>query len=205
MIICKGILFNHDKIAYFAPSWEEMGEHCFALAKRILASGQRFDRLVTMAKGGWTWSRSMSDLLNIEEVASIQVKLYGEFTRKQKEPALIQALPISVKNERILLFDDVADSGESLLFAKNYLKMSGAKETITATLFYKPWSKLKPDFFVCQTKAWVIFPHEIREAVENIGGRWRKAGISHSEIVRRFIKIGLPEEQVKYFLKISNF
>ena len=202
-IICKGISFKNDKVSYFAPNWEEMGKHCFSLAQQIMTAGLKFDRLVTMAKGGWTWSRNMSDLLAIDEVGSIQVKLYQEFTQKKQQPILVQSLPVCVKGEKLLVFDDVADSGESLVFCQKYLKMSGAKAITTATLFYKPWSKVRPDFFVCQTRSWVIFPHEVREAVENIGGRWRKAGVSEAEIVRRFIKTGLPKEQVEYFFKAS--
>ena len=201
IIQITGVSFKGDEISYTAPSWEEMGEYCFLLAKKIIKSGEKFDRLVTMAKGGWTWSRTMADYLNIDKVGSIQVQMYKDFVKKKSEPVLLQALPVSVKDERVLVFDDVSDTGETLRFCRQYLKMSGARQTTIATLFYKPWSEVKPDFYMCQTKAWVIFPHEVRESIQDIGGPWLKKGISKKEVIKRFKRIGLPEKQVEYFLK----
>lgn len=201
VINIKGISFKGDKISYTAPSWEEMGEYCFLLAQKILASGQEFDRLVTLAKGGWTWARNMSDLLSIEKVASVQLIHYSDVYETGKKPRLIQSLPVSVVGEKILIFDDVTDSGKSLPFCMDYLKMCGAGDLTTSTLFYKPWSIFKPDFYVCQTKAWIIFPHELRETVESRGKKWIEDGCSKQEVVERFVKIGLPKEQVEYFSK----
>jgi len=201
IIQIQGISFKNEEISYTAPMWEEMGKYCFLLAQKVIKSDKKFDRLVTMAKGGWTWSRTMSDYLNIDKVGSIQVQMYRDYVQKKRRPVLLQALPVSVKDERVLIFDDVSDTGETLAFTRKYLKMSGAKKTTVATLFFKPWSQVKPDFYMCQTKAWVIFPHEVRESIQNIGGPWLKKGISKKEVLSRFVKIGLPQDQVEYFLK----
>ena len=69
------------------------------------------------------------------------------------------------RSESILIFDDVADTGESLELAKSYLENHGTKNIQTATIYQKPWSKVKPDFVADDTKAWVIFPHD---AIENM-------------------------------------
>ena len=203
IINIKGISFKGDKVSYTAPTWEEMGEYCFSLAKKIIKSGEKFDRLVTLAKGGWTWSRTMADYLRFKNVASVHIELYADFVKKTKSPVLLQALPVTVRKEKILLFDDISDTGETTAFAKKYLQMSGAESIKSATLFYKPWSITKPDFFVCQTKSWLILPHEVREAVDHIGGPWLKRGISKEEVLKRFDKIGLPKEQVEYFMKLK--
>ena len=201
IINIRGISFKGDKVSYTAPTWEEMGEYCFSLARQIIKSGEKFDRLVTLAKGGWTWSRTMADYLRFKNVASVHIELYADFVKKTKSPVLLQALPVTVRKEKILLFDDISDTGETTAFAKKYLQMSGAESIKLATLFYKPWSITKPDFFVCQTKSWLILPHEVREAVDHIGGPWLKRGISKEEVLNRLKKIGLSREQIEYFLK----
>ncbi len=127
--------------------------------------------------------------------------MYRDFTQKKTNPVLLQALPVSVKDEQVLLFDDVSDTGETLSFCRHYLKMSGVKKITLATLFYKPWSLVKPDYYICKTRSWIIFPHEIRESIINIGGSWIKNGISKKEVIKRLVKIGLPKKQVEYFLK----
>lgn len=192
---------NFGKESYIAPSWEEMGELCFELSKKILQKNQKFDRLIALVKGGLTWSRTMLDYLAISHISSFQVKFYSNIKRTDQKPIVIQALPIDVEGENILLFDDVADTGETLDIASNYLKMRGAKNISSATLFSKPWSKHKPDFYAQKTDAWIIFPHEIRETINLLSKNWQKKKLSKKEIYSRLIKTGLPEEQVEYFLK----
>lgn len=196
--------FEGDEVKYITPSWEEMGRLSFYLARSILGSSYQNERLITLAKGGWTWSRTLADYLSIEKVGSIQIKFYTNVYSTAEKPIIIQSLPISVIGENVLLFDDVVDSGRSLETAKKYLEMCGSKEIKTATLFYKPWSSIRPDFFGTETTAWVIFPHEIRESVDLIGRKWLDMEVSLEEIKGRFLEIGLPQEQVAFFLKKTH-
>jgi len=202
IIILKGVSFPGDKTSYLAPSWEEMGQFCFWLAKKIIATGAKFDRLVTLAKGGWTWSRTMADLLHIEKVASVQVEFYSCVGKSGKKPVLLQSLPVAVRGERILIFDDVVDSGKSLPFSQNYLSMCGASHISLATLFYKPWSVCRPDFYMCQTKSWIIFPHEIRESIYDLVNKWKNEDIPPKVIKERFAKIGLAKDLVGFYTKL---
>src|SRR4030043_1223204 len=194
MMHFKTVKFKGDKTSYIVPTWQEMGELTFQLAKKILKSGKKFDRLVTMAKGGWTWSRTMADYLDLKEVGSIYIKFYTGILETKKVPVIAQSLPISVAKERILVFDDVADSGETLATVKKYLEMCGTKSITTAALFYKSWAKFIPDFYAAKTDAWIIFPHEIRETIEILKNKWQKAKVSRGQLLSRLLKLGLPEE-----------
>ncbi len=196
----KNHFFSGDKIKYIAPNWEETGQLTFKIASQIINSGFKAERLIALAKGGWTWSRALADYLSISKASSFELKFYTGIDQKSQTPVIVQSLPISVQGEKIILFDDVSDSGETLKVAKKYLKMCGAREIRTATLFYKPWSMIEPDFWGAKTKAWVIFPHEVREAIREIGRRWLKNKVSEKEIINRFLKIGLPKSQVKFFV-----
>ncbi len=197
--------FPDDEISYLAPNWQETGKLTFKLAQKIIKDNYRADRLVVLAKGGWSWSRALIDYLNIPQGGSLELKFYKDINQKNKAPVIVQSLPISVQDERILIFDDVADSGETLKTAKRYLQLCGAKEIKTATLFFKSWSSIEPDFWSAETKSWVIFPHEIREAVTLIGKRWRQRKLSKEEILKRFSLIGLPTDEVRFFLKLLKF
>lgn len=186
--------------SFIVPTWEEMGELCFELSKKIIESGKTFDRIVALAKGGWTWARAVSDYTAIHNVGSIQYEFYADIYKTDKTPKLKQPLPISVDGERILVLDDVADSGRTLKVARHYLKRSKTKSVNIATFFYKPWSKVKPDFYVYETDAWVIHPHEIREMVELLNNRWKRDKLSPEQIKKNFELLGLPSNQVEYFL-----
>lgn len=190
-----------DNQKYLTPSWEDMGNICFSLAQKILAQEKSFDRLVALVKGGLTWSRTLLDYLNIENLSAFQIKFYNDVYKTQRRPIIVQSLPVVVENEKILLFDDVVDSGETLKIGKDYLLMCGARKVITTSLYYKHWAKIKPDYCAAETSAWIIFPHEIRETIELLFKSWRKNKVSMAEIKRRLIKLGLAKEQIKYYLK----
>jgi len=90
-----------------------------------------------------------------------------------------------------LLFDDVADSGKTLAAVRDHLLEAQAKSVETATLFYKPKSIIEPNFYSFKTSAWIVFPHEIREFINLTSKKWSK---------NDYYKLGLPKDQVKYFV-----
>ncbi len=193
----KLINFPNEKISFSAPSWVDLYQLTFDLAAKIKASGQNFDRIVTLAKGGWPMTVSLVDLLDLNQVASIGVKFYTGVNERLPQPEVYQALPVEVKGEKVLLFDDVADTGESLKFVTDYLLGAGAASVSTATLLYKPHSKLKPDFFGAQTDTWIIFPYDLVESITNLGVKWQAAGLSVSEIEQRLQEFGFKLSWLK--------
>jgi uncharacterized protein len=198
----KPITFPKEKIQYITPSWEDLDSLAFEVSQDIRKDGLKFDRIVTLAKGGWPMTRSLVDYLEVKEVASIGVKFYAGINKKLKKPQIYQDLPVSIKGERILLFDDVADSGASLEFVQKYLQDKEVKSLTTATLFYKPFSSFKPDYYCSSTKAWIVFPHDVVESIEPLSTRWKKNGCSQSEIVNRFEKLNFSQKVIReYYLK----
>jgi len=197
----KTIKFSKDKISYIAPTWEEMNQLVFLVAKKIIEARESFDRIVTLAKGGWPMTRSLTDFLLIGKVASIGVKFYCGINKRLSTPQIYQHLPVKIKGEKILLFDDVTDTGGSLQFAKDYLLKHGIGYLKTATLFYKPHSFFKPDFYGAKTKAWIVFPYDAIESLRVLGKEWRKKGVGELQIKKRFIKLGFSKEWINYYTR----
>lgn len=185
---------------YIVPTWNEMGKVCFELAKKVAESDKKFDRIVALAKGGWTWARTFCDYIKIGNLSSLQLDYYRGVYETLETPVVTQKLPVEVKGESILLFDDVSDSGKTLLEARRHLLNLGAKKAEAATLFMKPWTNYVPEFYGEKTDAWIIFPHEIREMIELLSSKWEGKGMKKKEIVERLIKIGISKEEVEYFL-----
>ena len=202
-ILFKKTQFLKETWSYIAPTWEEMGLICLDLGVEIIKSGKKFDTLITLAKGGWTWARTMADILQIFELSSFKLTFYDQSQPgiKLAKPLLEIPLSIPLFKKRVILFDDVNDSGESLKYAIKYLEHFGPASITTATLFHKPHAKIKPDFVGSETDAWIVFPHERREMIDGFAMKWKKAGLKNKEIKERLIKIGLPEKEVNIFLK----
>lgn len=182
---------------YLAPSWEEMGEIILNLAQKIKAENLQFDRVVALAKGGLSWNRQLQDFLGIKQTSSIQVRFYTGINTTAKKPIVVQSLPVTIENENILIFDDVADTGDSLEMAKNYIDAHGAKSIKTATLFEKPWSKCKPDFSGRNSSEWIIFPHDTIENMNILEKKWQ---VGRSELKARFQNMGIAESIINFYL-----
>lgn len=192
-------IFSNDPIQYLAPSWDDMDHLVFSISKKIIEDGIQFDRIVTMAKGGWPMARPLVDYIQANEVASIGIKLYKGIESRQAEPEVYQDIPVDIVGETILLFDDVADTGETLEFVKKYLEGRGVKKIYTATLFYKPHSSIKPDYFGAETIAWIIFPYELRETMDVLVDKWESEGLNEATIVDRFETLGFKRRMIEYF------
>lgn len=200
----KKVKFEDSKIDFLLPSWTDLQDLTFQLAKKIKVKKVKIDRLVTLAKGGWPMSRLLIDFLKLEKFASLGIRFYKGIDKKLSKPFIYQNIPVSIYKETVLLFDDVADSGFSLKFAKEYLENNGAKKIITATLFYKPTSSIEPDFWVFKTSSWIIFPYEIRESIELLFNEWKNKGLSFKEIKDRFLKLGFKNQVINEFLESSS-
>ena len=75
------------------------------------------------------------------------------------------------RRRRILIVDDVADTGKSLIVAKDYLMKRGASEIKVATLHFKPTSSFKPDYYVDMTTAWICYPWGRNEVERELAGK----------------------------------
>ena len=197
----KQFSFKSDGTLYIAPTWEEVADLCFDVAKKINESNGNFDELVTLAKGGWPMACSLVDLLDIKHVSSLGIKFYTGIGERMDTPEIYQELPGSLEGKDVLLFDDISDSGKSLEYALGYLKRLKAKSVTTVTLFFKPNSGVEPDYWIHQTNAWIILPFEVRETVTNLKKKWSKLKIRKAEMIDRFKKLGFKEEEIKYFLE----
>jgi len=63
--------------------------------------------------------------------------------------------------EKILIVDDIADTGRTLKDVMQPIQYVGSHIRIkTATLYCKPHSIVKPDFYIKETKDWIVFPWE---------------------------------------------
>ncbi|MFX1251725.1 MAG: phosphoribosyltransferase [Promethearchaeota archaeon] len=185
---------------YKLVSWDKLYRMCIKLTDQIKQSDFRPTILVGIARGGWVIARVLSDLLNNSNVASMLVKFYTDIYETEKKPRITQPVSTSVKDENILLIDDVSDSGKSLRAAIEHILAKGCASCKTATIHFKPWSITKPDFFVEETEAWIIYPHELYETLSLITKTKVKEGQKKGEIYQFFASLGVDQDILGKFL-----
>ncbi len=143
-------------MARLSMSWEEVDEALLKLAKKVRRDFDP-DVIVGVARGGLVPAVRLSHLLGDKEFRVIHVKYY-KGRRRLNKPELIS--DIKALDGKVLLVDDVADTGTSLSFVLQHLKKKRATDVRTATIAYKPRAGLKPDYYAFETNKWVVFPWE---------------------------------------------
>jgi uncharacterized protein len=187
-------------LGYEVPTWSQIYDYLLCLAEKLQAQAYRPDVVVGVCRGGLIPARILVDLLEARQFASIQVEFYIGLGETKEAPTLKQALALSVAGKRVLLVDDIADSGKTLQFAVNYLKEQGAAEIKTVTIYYKTCSVTKPDFYEKETDCWVVFPWEAKETLRKIV--CKQAGKrQQSHEVAKLVKAGLPMHLTERLLK----
>jgi hypoxanthine phosphoribosyltransferase len=70
-----------------------------------------------------------------------------------------------LRDANILIVDDIADSGETFQYAWRKFIGNGCEKVQTASIFYKPCSKFKPDYYAeeVEESTWIIQPWESKE------------------------------------------
>jgi xanthine phosphoribosyltransferase len=115
------------------------------------------DAILAIARGGLTLSHAMAEGLNIRNVQSIRTELYDNEC-KRSELSLFGKCVFHQHVKKVLVVDDIADSGETLAFIMKYLNKNFKGVAFkSSTLFYKKSSIYEPDFWINEANAWIEF------------------------------------------------
>ena len=135
-------------------SWEIFYDMARQLAFLIQEDDYHPDIIIAIARGGYTPARILSDFLGVMDMTSFKVKHYKSL---QKHPGarIEHPLAADVSGRRVLLVDDVSDSGDTFEVAIEHINASANPiEIRTAVLHHKIVSKYKPTYFTREVREW---------------------------------------------------
>jgi hypoxanthine phosphoribosyltransferase len=190
-----------NSLEFEIPSWNQIYGLLLNLAETVRKSGFEADVIVGVSRGGWIPARIMSDLLGNINLANLTAEFYVGVAETRKEPSITQPVSVSVDAKKVLVVDDLADTGKSLKLVKAHLKNQGASEVRIATIYYKPWSITVPDYYEKETRRWIVFPWEQKETVRKIVEKFIGAGRTLEGTKEKLISSGLNREHVELFIK----
>ena len=150
--------------------------------------------IVAIGRGGYVPGRILADQLGLMDLVALRVEHYHG---AQKGPVarIRQPLSMGISGRRILLLDDVSDTGDTFDVALEHLRGLGMAERIhTAAIHHKIVSRIEPDFYARKIVKWrwIIYPWAVLEDLsafalemepvpgdpETLGRRlWRERGL----------------------------
>jgi hypoxanthine phosphoribosyltransferase len=187
-------------LEFEVPTWDRIYELLLNLAHRINQAKFKPDIIVGIARGGWPVARVLSDLLENPSLASVSAKYYVNVGETKHEPIIIQPVSAPVKHKRVLIVDDVADTGRSLALVRDHLNGQGAAEVKMATVYRKPWSIVTPDWFARETNLWILFPWDSKETLRGALEKSKKQGLSTNHVRESLVRSGFDVKLLERFL-----
>ncbi|MGQ4537329.1 phosphoribosyltransferase [Dermabacteraceae bacterium P7074] len=149
-------------------SWSEFGEASRELARQILASGWIPDLVIAVARGGLLPAGALGYALDVKAMGTMNVEFYTGIDETLEEPVLLAPHmdTSDIAGQKVLVVDDVADSGKTLAKVMDLLRAEGVPlndgdapvDARCAVLYTKPRSEIKPDYSWKETSDWISFP-----------------------------------------------
>ena len=139
-------------------SWQELGEGTRALAELVYASGYAPDMVLAIARGGLLVAGALGYALGVKNVFTVNVEFYTGLDQRLELPILLPPVPdpSELSQRRLLICDDVADTGETLALVQRFCERHVAEARI-AVLYEKPRSLVQSDYVWRRTDRWITF------------------------------------------------
>ncbi len=145
-------------------SWAEYHQKIEQLAVKIDRSGWKCDRIVCLARGGLRIGDILCRIFDCP-LAILSCTSYQGKTRSEIVFSEHLSMTDSSLAGKVLLVDDLVDSGVSLAEAITWLKTRYGHEITelqTAVIWYKACSKISPDYYsdYLPNNPWIHQPFE---------------------------------------------
>jgi hypoxanthine phosphoribosyltransferase len=146
-------------------TWEEQYRLARVLAVKIRSSGYRPDLVIAIGRGGYIPARILCDLLSLSRLTSVKAEHWGTPAEVEDRAVIRYPLCIPLEGAKVLIVDDVTDTGESMALVLEYVKTLGPSEVRTAVLQHKEVSGFIPDYYaeVCPVWQWIVYPWAVHE------------------------------------------
>src|SRR5512146_3389837 len=128
-------------------SWEDLGDGARELAEQIHRDGYRPDIVLAVARGGLLVGGALGYALGVKNTFSMNVEFYTGIDERLELPMLLPPVPdlVDFADTRVLIADDVADTGATLKLVKEFCAGKVA-EVRCAVLYEKPRSTVKCEY-----------------------------------------------------------
>lgn len=143
-------------------TWPVFGEASRELATSVVASGFMPDVVVAIARGGMLLAGSIAYALGAKSCGALNVEFYTGVGTRLDEPVVLPPMldHASLAGKKVLLVDDVSDSGRTLALVLALLR-DGGSDVRSVCLYSKPGTVQEPDYVWKTTDRWINFPWSV--------------------------------------------
>lgn len=139
--------------------WDQFGAAARELALEVWDSGFQPEIIVCVARGGLIPAGAIAYALDKKSVLVLNVEFYTGIGTTLRDPRLVDPVPDNhgMQGKRVLIVDDVADSGRTLEFVRAICE-EYTDEIRVAVLYQKSVSIVDCDYVWRRVDGWISFP-----------------------------------------------
>jgi len=147
-------------------SWADFGVAARELATQVHADGYEPDLILSIARGGLLVGAALGYALEVKNTWTMNVEFYTGVDERLDVPMILPPVPelVDLDAARMLIADDVADTGETLRLVKDFCAGKVA-EVRCAVLYEKPRSVVACEYVWKRTDLWIEFPWSVEAPV----------------------------------------
>lgn len=157
-------------------TWVSFGEASRDIARDIAKSGYDPDMILAIARGGLFLAGALGYALSVKNTYTMNVEFYTDVDERLDVPMILPPVPdfVDVRDAKILIVDDVADTGHTLKLVQEFCEGRVAESRVAA-LYEKPQSVVHCDYVWKRTDMWINFPWSDKEPVVKRAGSAKDA------------------------------
>ncbi|HYB79131.1 MAG TPA: phosphoribosyltransferase [Thermoplasmata archaeon] len=156
-------------------SWADVDRWADRLADKVRSASAVPETIVALTRGGWVPSRLLSDRLGVKRIVSLRAQHWGVTATPDGKAQLTEGLSGPVDGQRVLVVDDITDTGESLSLAVAHVAEQHPAWLESAACLHIAHSKFVPTYFAEEIPragwVWVVFPWNYWEDVAALATR----------------------------------
>jgi hypoxanthine phosphoribosyltransferase len=147
-------------------TWQDLGDGARELAELVHRDAYRPDIVLAIARGGLLVGGAIGYALGVKNTFTMNVEFYTGIDERLEMPMLLPPVPdlVDFAEQRVLIADDVADTGATLALVKDFCQGKVA-EVRCAVLYEKSRSTVSCEYVWRRTDNWIEFPWSIQAPV----------------------------------------
>jgi hypoxanthine phosphoribosyltransferase len=147
-------------------TWEMFGRASRELAQQVVDDGFEPDIVLAIARGGLLIAGALGYALSVKNLYTMNVEYYTGVEERLEVPMILPPTPelVDLEQARVLIADDVADTGHTLALVKEFCTGKVA-EVRCVVLYEKPRSVVQCEYVWRRTDRWINFPWSDKDPI----------------------------------------
>lgn len=149
--------------------WHEVHHMAKELCAKLRASGQSWDRIIAVTRGGMVPACIVARELDMRVIDTVSVESYAH--QDQSEAKILKSPQHDGTGKGLLIVDDLSDTGNTFAALRKQLP-----DATYACLYVKPQGKGFADIYAVEVtqNTWIYFPWEDQDFPPHIAEQARK-------------------------------